>query len=247
MTKNKKGTVLVTGSSRGIGKAIAEAFGKKGYAVVLNGSNNKKDLEQTKKELTQKGIDCIAVLADVSDYESCKMLLTEAKKAFGPIDVLVNNAGISHVGLFSDMTPKQWKKVIAVNLESVFCCTHLVLADMLRNHKGNIINISSMWGQRGASCEAVYSAAKGGMDAFTKAMAKEMGPSGIRINAISCGVIDTQMNACFTKEEKEMLLEEIALMRLGKAEEVAQLAVFLAEDTASFITGQVIAIDGGMF
>ena len=104
-----------------------------------------------------------------------------------------------------------------------------------------------MWGQRGASCEAVYSAAKGGMDAFTKAMAKEMGPSGIRINAISCGVIDTQMNACFTKEEKEMLLEEIALMRLGKAEEVAQLAVFLAEDTASFITGQVIAIDGGMF
>ena len=117
---------------------------------------------------------------------------------------------------------------------------------MIHRHQGNIINISSIWGQKGASCEAVYSAAKGGIDSFTKAMAKELGPSGIRVNAISCGVIDTEMNDCFTKEEKEMLLEEISLMRLGKAEEVAQLALFLAEDTSSFITGQIIVMDGGM-
>ena len=246
MIKSKKGTVLVTGSSRGIGKAIAEAFGKKGYAVVLNGSKDKKALEQAKVELSKKGIDCIAVLADVSDYQNCKMMLSEVKKAFGTIDVLINNAGMAHIGLFSDMTPKQWKRILSVNLESVFHCTHLVLPDMIHRHQGNIINISSIWGQKGASCEAVYSAAKGGIDSFTKAMAKELGPSGIRVNAISCGVIDTEMNDCFTKEEKEMLLEEISLMRLGKAEEVAQLALFLAEDTSSFITGQIIVMDGGM-
>ena len=239
-------TVLVTGSSRGIGKAIAYAFGKKGYKIVLNGSKNKTALEQTKIEFLQQGIDCIAVLADVSKYEQCQVLFSEIEKAYGGVDILINNAGISHIALFSDMTPQQWKNILSVNLESVLNCTHIVLKYMLHCHKGCIINISSIWGQRGASCEAVYSASKGGIDAFTKAMSKELGPSGIRVNAISCGVIDTEMNDCFDEQEKQMLIEEISLMRMGKAEEVANLAVFLAEDTASFVTGQLVVIDGGM-
>lgn len=241
-----KKTVLVTGSSRGIGKAIATLFGKNGYTVVLNGSKDVQALQNTKKELIEQGIDCIAILADVSIYEQCKMLFCEIEKTYGGVDVLINNAGIAHIGLFSDMTPEQWKKVLSVNLESVLHCTHIALKYMLHCHRGNIINISSMWGQRGASCEAVYSASKGGVDAFTKAMAKELGPSGIRVNAISCGVIDTDMNQCFDEQEKQMMIEEISLMRMGKAEEVAKLALFLAEDSASFITGQIVVIDGGM-
>lgn len=239
-------TVLVTGSSRGIGKAIAYAFGKKGYKVVLNGSKNKIALEQTKTEFLKQGIDCIAILADVSKYEQCQMLFEEIQKIYGGVDILINNAGISYIALFSDMTPKQWKNVLSVNLESVLNCTHIALKHMLHCHKGSIVNISSMWGQRGASCEAVYSASKGGVDAFTKAMAKELGPSGIRVNAISCGVIDTEMNDCFDEQEKQMLIEEISLMRMGKTEEVANLAVFLAEESASFVTGQIVVIDGGM-
>ena len=241
-----KKTVLVTGSSKGIGKVIAFIFGKKGYSIVLNGSKDKKALETTKKEFLQQGIDCIAVLADVSNYADCEMLFYEIKKVYTGIDILVNNAGIAHIGLFSDMTPEQWKKILSINLESVLNCTHIALKYMLSCHSGSIINISSIWGQRGASCEAVYSASKGGIDAFTKAMAKELGPSGIRVNAISCGVIDTEMNDCFNQEEKEMLIDEISLMRIGTTEEVAKLALFLGEDTASFITGQIFIIDGGM-
>lgn len=241
-----KKTVLVTGSSRGIGKAIAILFGKNGYAVVLNGSKDIQALQDTKNELTEQCIDCIAVLADVSVYEQCSMLFYEIEKKYGGVDILINNAGIAHIGLFSDMTPEQWKRVLSVNLESVLHCTHIALKYMLHCHKGSIINISSMWGQKGASCEAVYSASKGGVDAFTKAMAKELGPSGIRVNAISCGIIDTDMNQCFDEQEKQMMIEEISLMRIGKAEEVAKLALFLAEDSASFITGQIVVIDGGM-
>lgn len=239
-------TVLVTGSSRGIGKEIARLFGQKGYAVVLNGSKDKKALKNTKKEFSEQGINCIAVLADVSVYEQCQKLFDEIKKVYGGVDILVNNAGIAHIGLFSDMTVEQWKKILAVNLESVFNCTHIALKYMLHYHKGSIVNISSMWGQRGASCEAVYSATKGGIDAFTKAMAKELGYSGIRVNAVSCGVIDTEMNSCLTEDEKQMLIEEISLMRMGKAEEVAKLVLFLAEESASYITGQVMVIDGGI-
>lgn len=239
-------TVLVTGSSRGIGKEIARIFGQKGYAVVLNGSKDRKALENTKKEFLEQGIDCIAILADVSIYEQCQKLFDEIQKVYGGVDILVNNAGIAHIGLFSDMTVQQWKNVLSVNLESVLNCTHIALKYMLHCHKGSIVNISSMWGQKGASCEAVYSASKGGIDAFTKAMAKELGYSGIRVNAVSCGVIDTDMNSCLNEEEKQMLIEEISLMRMGKAEEVAKLVLFLAEESASYITGQIIVIDGGM-
>lgn len=235
-------TAVITGSSRGIGKAIAEEFAKNGYHVILNASKSVDELNEAYEEFLSKGYSCEAVLADVSDYEECKKLFIKAP------DVLVNNAGISHIGLFTDMTPESWKHLIDVNLMSAFNCSHIALKTMIRNHCGNIINISSIWGERGASCEVVYSASKGGINSFTKALAKEVGLSGIRVNAISCGVIDTKMNACFDEEEKAALCDEISLARFGKAEEIAKLAYFLAEDDKSgYINGQIITADGGMY
>lgn len=235
-------TAVITGSSRGIGKAIAEEFAKNGYHVILNASKSADELNDAYEEFLSKGYSCEAVLADVSDYEECKKLFIKAP------DVLVNNAGISHIGLFTDMTPESWKHLIDVNLMSAFNCSHIALKTMIKNHCGNIINISSIWGERGASCEVVYSASKGGINSFTKALAKEVGLSGIRVNAISCGVIDTKMNACFDEEEKAALCDEISLARFGKAEEIAKLAYFLAEDDKSgYINGQIITADGGMY
>lgn len=235
-------TAVITGSSRGIGKAIAEEFAKNGYHVILNASKSVDELNEAYEEFLSKGYSCEAVLADVSEYEECKKLFIKAP------DVLVNNAGISHIGLFTDMTPESWKHLIDVNLMSAFNCSHIALKTMIKNHCGNIINISSIWGERGASCEVVYSASKGGINSFTKALAKEVGLSGIRVNAISCGVIDTKMNACFDEEEKAALCDEISLARFGKAEEIAKLAYFLAEDDKSgYINGQIITADGGMY
>lgn len=242
----KKKTVLVTGSSRGIGKAIALAFGRAGCNVVLNASKSLAQLEETKTLLEQENIPVLAFLADVSEYESCRGLFAEIEKKFGSVDILVNNAGISHIGLFTDMTPAQWQRILSVNLESALNCTHLAVPSMVHKKDGVILNISSMWGEIGASCEAVYSASKGAINAFTKAMAKELGPSNIRVNAISCGVIDTEMNACFSEEERQALTEEIPLMRFGQPEEVGDLAVFLAGQKAKFLTGKIITLDGGM-
>lgn len=239
-------TALITGSSRGIGKAIAAALGRAGCRVAINASRSEEELLRTAKELAEEGISCAPFLADVSDYESCLALFVEIKNTFGEVDILVNNAGAAHIGLFTDMTPNQWQRLLAVDLGSVLNCTHLAVPAMVRKHSGVILNISSMWGERGASCEAVYSAAKGGVNAFTKAMAKELGPSGIRVNAIACGVIDTQMNACFSEEERAALADEISLMRFGSPEEVGQLACFLAGEKSSFLTGQIITLDGGM-
>ena len=242
--KNK--TVLVTGSSRGIGKAIALAFGRSGCNVVLNASKSLEQLKETKALLDGEGIPNLAFLVDVSNYEGCKTMFEQIEKKFGTVDILVNNAGISHIGLFTDMTPKEWKRVLSVNLESALNCTHLAVPAMVSNKEGVILNISSMWGEVGASCEAVYSASKGAVNAFTKAMAKELGPSNIRVNAISCGVIDTEMNACFSEAERAALADEIPLMRFGKPEEVGNLAVFLADEKAAFLTGKILTLDGGM-
>lgn len=240
-------TVLITGSSRGIGKAIAFAFAKEGCNLVLNASKSSDELLKTQEELKQLGYYSYSYLADVSNYEQCKEMFSNINSVYGNVDILVNNAGISHIGLFTDMNPNEWSKVIDVNLKSVFNCTHLAVPKMVSRKSGVIINISSIWGDRGASCEAVYSASKGAVNSFTKAMAKELGPSGIRVNAISCGVIDTAMNACFTDEEKAVLTDEISLMRFGTAEEIGKVAVFLADENASFVSGQVITADGCMF
>lgn len=239
-------TVLVTGSSRGIGKAIAFAFAKQGCNIVLNASTSSDELLKAQEEL--KAMDCYSYsyLADVSDYKSCKEMFHNITNIYGNIDILINNAGVAHIGLFTDMTPEEWDKLININIKSCFNCTHLALPKMISRKSGTIINVSSIWGDRGASCEAVYSATKGAVNSFTKAMAKEVGPSGIRVNAISAGVIDTKMNNCLNQEEKEVLTNEISLMRFGKADEIADLAVFLASGKASFINGQIITIDGCM-
>lgn len=239
--KGKK--VLITGSSRGIGKAIAFAFAKEGCEIILNASKSGYEMENTADEITESGGICRTFMADVSDYSQCEDMF----ETIGNIDILINNAGISYLGLFSDMKPSDWERVMNVNINSVFNCTHLAIPHMVREKRGIIINISSMWGDKGASCEAVYSASKGAVNSFTKAMAKELGPSGIRVNAISCGVIDTKMNAWLSDEERAELADEISLMRFGNSSEVADLAVFLASEKSEFINGQVITIDGGMF
>ena len=244
--ESKKKTVLVTGSSRGIGRAIALAFGRAGYNVVLNASRSAAQLEETKSLLESEAIPVLAVLADVSDYEGCRLLFAKIEETFGMVNVLVNNAGISHIGLFTDMTPAEWNHVLDVNLGSVLNCTHLAVPAMVSEKDGVILNISSMWGEVGASCEAAYSAAKAGVIGLTKATAKEVGPSGIRVNCVTPGVIRTPMNAELSDEDLAALADETPLGRIGEPEECAEAILFLASEKASFITGQVLGVSGGL-
>ncbi|MBR1736234.1 MAG: glucose 1-dehydrogenase [Firmicutes bacterium] len=232
--------VLITGASRGIGKAAAEEFAKGGYHVIIN-SRHADELEKTAAHLKEITENISFYPCDVSDY-------AEVKKMFdtiGSVDVLVNNAGTAYIGLFNTMHPEDFRKLIDLDLISVLNCTHLAVAEMINKKSGVIVNVSSMWGICGASCEAVYSAAKGGVNAFTKALGKELAPSGIRVNAVACGVIDTKMNDCLNDEEKAALEEEIPLGRMGKAEEIAKIIYFLASEDSSYLTGEVIKVDGG--
>ncbi|HHT56335.1 elongation factor P 5-aminopentanone reductase [Herbinix luporum] len=240
---NRK-TVLITGSSKGIGKAIALRFAKEGYNLVINGSKDKEKLEETKAEIEKFNVACLAFLGDMGDYHKVKELFKLIKEEFGHLDVLVNNAGISYVGLLSDMTWQDWDKVIRTNLTSIYNCCSLAIPDMVQKKEGKIINISSVWGNVGASCEVAYSASKGGMNAFTKALAKELAPSNIKVNAIACGAIDTEMNSFLSEEELYQLKEEIPMGRLGRSDEVADLVYYLAEKN-EYLTGQVIGLDGG--
>ena len=242
----KRKVVLVTGASRGIGKEIALAFAKKGATLILNSLKNKDKLEAVKKEIEEMGTKCFSFLGDVSDYNFVSSMFESIYNDFEQIDILINNAGISHIGLFTETTASQWKRIIDVNLNSVYNCTHLALPPMIRNHGGNIINISSIWGITGASCEVAYSASKGGVNSFTKALAKELAPSNIRVNAIACGLIDTDMNSWLSMEEKNELLDKIPLMKMGSSKDVANLCIYLASDKANYMTGQIISLDGGM-
>lgn len=237
-------TVLVTGSSRGIGKAIALKFAREGYNVAINCAKNHDKLMETKKEIEKYHVSCLAYTGDMGCYDKVKELFYLIKDQFGTVDVLVNNAGISYVGLLTDMTPEDWNRVITTNLTSVYNCCSLAVPDMVRKKKGSIINISSVWGNVGASCEVAYSASKGGLNAFTKALAKELAPSNIRVNAIACGAIDTDMNSFLDSEELQNLCYEIPAGRLGYPVEVADLAYYLAEKN-EYLTGQVIGLDGG--
>ena len=188
LKKDKRKTVLVTGSSRGIGKAIAIKFAKEGYNMVINGSKGKDTLEKTKTEIQEHEVSCLAFLGDMGDYEITKDLFLQIKEQYGSLDVLINNAGISYIGLLTDMSPDDWNKVINTNLTSLYNCCSLAIPDMVSNKKGKIINISSVWGKVGASCEVAYSASKGGVNAFTKALAKELAPSNIQVNAVASGL-----------------------------------------------------------
>ena len=237
-------TVLVTGASRGIGKAIAVKYAKKGCNVAVNCIHSEERLAQTRREIESYQTECLAFLGDMGNPADCQALFKKIRKQFGGVDVLVNNAGISYIGLLQDMTSDDWDRIVRTNLTSVFNCCRLAIPYMVEKKCGKIINISSVWGVAGASCEVAYSATKGGINAFTKALAKELAPSGIQVNAIACGAIDTEMNHFLNQEELIDLIDEIPAGRLGKAEEVADLAYHLGYKD-SYLTGQVIGLDGG--
>ena len=237
-------TVLITGSGRGIGRAIAIKFAKEGYRVVINSNKSKNELEETKEKLLPYNIPVFSMQGDVGSYDFCRNFVTEVKNFFGTIDILINNAGISHIGLFSEMTPDEWNNVISTNLTSVYNLSSLVIPDMVRNKSGKILNISSVWGNIGASMEVAYSTSKGGMNSLTKALAKELAPSNIQVNAIACGAIDTEMNRFLSSDELTLLTDEIPASRLGRPEEVAELAFNLCTGN-DYLTGQIIGLDGG--
>lgn len=238
-------TAIVTGASRGIGRAIAVAFAENGYNVVINYVKSEQESLELKNTLTQKGYECDTFKADVGNYNEACQLIDYCIKKYGRIDTLINNAGISQIKLFTDITPEDWDKMVKTNLSGVFNCSQSALKYMLKEHSGNIINISSMWGISGASCEVHYSAVKAGVIGFTKALAKEVGLSNIRVNCIAPGVIMTDMMNGFTNEELEQIKEEIPLNTFGTPEDVANTALFLASDNAKFITGQIISVNGG--
>jgi 3-oxoacyl-[acyl-carrier protein] reductase len=243
----KHKVVLVTGSSKGIGKAIALTFAKRGAFVILNAAHDEIALRTTYEELVLQNLKVDYFLADVGNLESCTQLFEFIHRKTGTYPhILVNNAGISHVGLFTDTTPKIWQHILNNNLNSAYHCSYLAAPSMIQNQEGVIINISSIWGQVGASCEVAYSTSKSALDGFTRALAKELGPSNVRVNAISCGWIDTDMNSHFSAEEKEAFIEEIPLCRVGRVDEVANTCLFLASNEASYMTGQIIRLDGGL-
>jgi len=239
-------TALVTGASRGIGRSIAVELSKAGAIVAVNYNKNEEGAYETLKIIKENGGFGIVVKGDVSSYKEVKNMIDLTIHKFGRIDILVNNAGISKVGLFMDMQEDEWSDLLKIDLNGVINCSHYALKYMAYQKSGNIINISSIWGNSGASCETVYSAAKGAVNSFTKALAKEMALSNIRVNAIAPGVIDTEMNKWLSLEDKEALLQEIPMMRFGTGEDIGKLTVFLTSDEAKYITGQIITVDGGM-
>lgn len=232
---------LVTGASRGIGSAIARALAKDGYELYLTCIKSKDRLFSYSKELSEAyGVSCTPFIGDMGNWEDVCSLF----EMIPQLDVLINNAGISYIGLLNEMTPEDWHRVMAVNIDSVFyTCRHAVPL-MLEKHSGKIINISSVWGNSGASMEVAYSASKGAVNSFTKALAKELAPSNIQVNAIACGVIDTDMNRGFSQEDMEALRQEIPADRIGQPEEVALLTANLLHGP-DYMTGQIITLDGG--
>ena len=238
---SERPNALITGASRGIGRAIAEALAADGYDLILTCRNSIGELESYASSLEEKyGISVCAERVDMSSPSDVRELF----EGLTDLDVLVNNAGISYIGLLQDMTDEEWNDVIGTNLSSAFYTCRQAIPLMLKKHSGRILNISSVWGNVGASLETAYSASKGGMNAFTRALSKELAPSSIAVNAIACGVIDTDMNSAFSEEDMEALRKEIPADRIGKPEEVAGLASLLLK-APLYMTGQVITLDGG--
>lgn len=242
-THSTRPKALITGASRGIGKAIAEAFAREGYDLILTCSKSFEELKALSEKLSADySASVLPVKTDMGDYQQVEKLFA----GIDQLDILINNAGISHIGLLHEMSAEEWHKVISTNLDSCFYTCKYAIPLMLHRHAGRIINISSVWGNVGASMEAAYSASKGGMNSLTKALAKELAPSNIQVNAIACGVIDTSMNACFSPEDREALQAEIPADRFGKPEEVAVLALQLAS-APTYMTGQILTLDGGWY
>lgn len=238
-------TILVTGSSRGIGRSVALLFASRGYHVFLNCKTSLQELEAVRQEIeaSESGC-CTLVPGDVSDPGDVQNIFQKIKDSCGHLDVLVNNAGISHIGLLTDLSDEDWDRIIRTNLSSVFYCCRAAVPDMVARKQGAIINISSMWGTSGASCEAAYSASKAGVNGLTRALAKELAPSGIPVNAIACGVIDTEMNSQLDAAERRDLEDAIPAGRFGTPLEIAKIVWNLAA-SPSYLTGQVLGADGG--
>ena len=232
--------VLVTGGSRGIGRSMVNAFAENGCRVVFLYEKNNESAGNAEMESGACAIKC-----DVSDPDAVKEAVEKAAERMGGIDILINNAAVSKIGLFTDMSDDEWAHMMGVNLSGVFYVTREASKYMIRQQSGRIINIGSMWGKTGASCEVAYSSTKAGVRGFTMSLAKELGPSGITVNCIEPGVIETEMNAALSESAIESLIDETPLCRIGDPADVANLALFLASNGASFITGQIIGVDGG--
>lgn len=241
-------TAIVTGASGSIGGAIAKRLADAGYSLVLIGNRSIEKLEDVCKLCQASGKQKKTVIhtlsGDLGTPSGARHLIDQALGLLRQVDLLVNCAGISHIGLVSDMTDEEWLHILNTNLSSTFYCCRSIIPSMVHEKTGHILNISSVWGDRGASCEAAYSATKGGLNAFTKALAKELAPSGIAVNALACGMIDTPMNSCFSEDEIRQICEEIPAGRMGTPEEVADMAFRLAEAPV-YLTGQIVTIDGG--
>lgn len=238
-------TALVTGASRGIGRSIALTLAANGYHLMITCHRNAEMLEEVKQYIESHfPVTCVTFVGDMGDFLAVEQMYSVFTEYFSSLDLLVNNAGISHLGLLTDLSPEEWDRLLQTNLSSVFYTCRSGIPLMLRRKNGKIINISSVWGVAGASCETAYSATKGGVNALTKALAKELAPSNIQVNAIACGVIDTDMNRCFSAEDMALLREEIPADRIGQPQEAAQLLLSMVNGP-DYLTGQVITLDGG--
>ncbi len=236
---------LVTGSSRGIGRAIAAQLARSGWAVCINYIERQDCAEDLAARLTAEGCRVMVCQADVADREAVNAMVRRIEENFGPVSLLVNNAGIAGQCLIQDVTPEMWRRYFGVNVDGAFHTTQAVLPHMLHEHEGCIVNISSIWGVRGASCEAVYSATKHALIGLTKSLAAELGPTGIRVNCVAPGVVKTDMLDALPPEALPVLEQETPVGRLGTPEDIAHAVCFLADEKASFITGQVLLSDGG--
>lgn len=235
--------IIVTGASKGIGKEISKELAKKGNTIIANYNKSEKEIKELQQELKKQNIKIDIYKADVSKREEAENLVKYTIQKYGKIDVLINNAGISQIKEFTQITDEDWNNMINTNLNSVFYMSQEACHNMIHNKKGCIINISSIWGITGASCEVHYSVSKAGVDALTKALAKELGPSSIRVNSIAPGIINTEMNAHLSEEEKQNIEEEIPLEKIGKAIDIERCVEWLIKD--EYTTGQVISINGG--
>ncbi len=240
-----KKTVLITGASHGIGKATAMLFARQNYNVVINYNKSELEAKLLSSELVSQGFDTIAIKADVRNRSQVEYMFSTINKIFGDVHILINNAGIASQNLFTDVSETEWDDIFNVNVKGTFNCSQVALKSMIKNHFGKIINISSIWGITGASCEVAYSSSKAAIIGLTKALAKEVGPSGINVNVVAPGIIDTKMNSNIDKEVLNSLKEETPLCTIGTCEDIAETILFLASENSKFITGQVISPNGG--